>query len=132
MSHENVETIRRVYEGVNARMEVPRELFHPDYEFDNTELWPDLTDVLGFEAAEEAMREYWKMFEAYHVEIEEVIYADEGRVVDVVRDGGRMSGADSEIWNRFFHVWTLRDGRIARLSVHSDRDRSLEAAGLSV
>ena len=23
-------------------MEVPRELFGPDYEFDNTELWPDI------------------------------------------------------------------------------------------
>jgi MFS family permease len=131
MSEENVETVRRVYEGVNARLEVPRELFDPDYEFDNTELWPDIDGVLGFDAAQEAMREYWQTFEGYRVEIEEVIYADEGRVVDVVRDGGRMRGTDSEIWNRFFHVWTLRDGRIVRLSVHTDRNRSLEAAGLA-
>lgn len=130
MSYENIERVRRVYEGVNARMEVPRELFDPDYEFDNREVWPDLADVLGFDAAQEAMREYWKTFEAYHVEIEEVIYADEGRVVDVVRDGGRMRGADAEVWNRFVHVWTLRDGRIVRLSVHTDRTRALEAAGL--
>ena len=67
----------------------------------------------------------------YHVEIEEVIYADEGRVVDVVRDGGRMRGTDAEVWNRFFHVWTLRDGRIVRLSIHTDRNGALEAAGLS-
>jgi ketosteroid isomerase-like protein len=131
MSERNIQTVRRVYEGVNERLEVPRELFHPDYEFDNTELWPDITDVLGFDAAQTAMREYWETFEAYHVEIEEVLYADEGRVVDAVRDGGLMKGTDAEVWNRFFHVWTLRDGRIARLSVHTDRDRSLEAAGLS-
>ena len=123
MSEKNVETVRRVYEGVNARLEVPRELFDPDYEFDNTELWPDIGEVLGFDAAQEAMREYWETFEAYHVEIEEVIYADEGRVVDVVRDGGRMRGTDAEVWNRFFHVWTLRDGRIVRLSIHTDRNR---------
>jgi ketosteroid isomerase-like protein len=131
MSEQNVETVRRVYEGVNARLEAPRELFDPDYEFDNTELWPDVVEVLGFEAAQEAMREYWETFDAYHVEIEEVIYADKGRVVDVVRDGGRMRGTDAEVWNRFFHVWTLRDGRIVRLSIHTDRNRSLEAAGLS-
>ena len=47
------------------------------------------------------------------------------------RDGGRMRGTDAEVWNRFFHVWTLRDGRIVRLSIHPDRSRSLEAAGLS-
>ena len=130
MSHENVETIRRVYEGVTARLVVPRELFDPAYEFDNTELWPDIDGVLGFDAAQEAMREYWKTFEAYRVEIDEVIHADEGRVVVAVRDGGRMRGTDAEVWNRFFHVWTLRDGRIVRLSVHTDRSRSLEAAGL--
>jgi ketosteroid isomerase-like protein len=120
MSEKNVETVRRVYEGVNARMEVPRELFDPAYEFDNTELWPDLSEVLGFDAAQDAMREYWKTFEAYHVEIEEVIRADEGRVVVVVRDGGRMRGADTEIWNQFVHDWTFLDGRIVRLSVHTD------------
>ena len=131
MAERNVETVRRVYEGVNARMEVPRELFDPAYEFDNTELWPDVGGVLGFDAAQDAMREYWQTFEAYRVEIEEVIHADEGRVVNVVRDGGRMKGTDAEISNRFFHVWTLRDGRIVSLSVHTDRKRSLEAAGLS-
>jgi ketosteroid isomerase-like protein len=131
MSEKNVEMIRRVYEGVNARMEVPRELFAPEYEFDNTETWPDVDGVLGFDAAQEAMREYWKTFEAYRVEIEEVISADEGLVAVVVRDGGRVSGTDAEVWNRFFHVWSLRDGKIVRLSVHTDRSRSLEAAGLS-
>ena len=131
MSEKNVETVRRVYEGVNARLETPRELFDPNYEFDNTELWPDLVEVLGFEAAQEAMREYWETFDGYHVEIEEVLHADEGRVVVGVRDGGRMRGTDAEVWNGFFHAWTLRDGRIARLSVHTDRNRSLEAVGLS-
>ena len=130
MSERNVETVRRVYEGVNARLEVPRELFDPEYEFDNTELWPDIAGVLGFDAAQETMREYWVTFEAYRVEIDELVHADEGRVVVAVRDGGRMRGTDAEVWNRFFHVWTLRDGRIVRLSVHTDRSRSLEAAGL--
>jgi ketosteroid isomerase-like protein len=59
-----------------------------------------------------------------------VIHADEGRVVNVVRAGGRMRGTDAEVWNRFFHVWTFRDGRIVRLSIHADRNRAVEAAGL--
>ena len=42
------------------------------------------------------MREYWQTFEAYRVEIDEVIYADEGGVVDVVRDGGGVKGTDVE------------------------------------
>jgi ketosteroid isomerase-like protein len=131
MSEDNVETVRRVYERVNAQKQVPPELFDPDYEFDNTELWPDVGGVIGLEASERVMREYWETFEAYHVEIDEVVHADEHCVIDVVRDGGRMKGSDAEIWNQFVHVWTLRDGRIVRLSVHTDRARALEAAGLS-
>jgi hypothetical protein len=42
-----------------------------------------------------------------------------------------MRGTAAEVWNQFFHVWTLRDGRTVRLSIHTDRNRSLEAAGLS-
>jgi ketosteroid isomerase-like protein len=116
-----VETVRQVYEGVNTRLEVPRDLFDPAYEFDNTELWPDIEGLLGFDAAQETMREYWQTFDGYRVEIEEVIHADEERVVVAVRDGGRMRGTDAEVWNRFFHVWSLRDGKIVRLTVHTDR-----------
>ena len=30
MSQENVETVLRAYEGVNARLEAPRDLYDPD------------------------------------------------------------------------------------------------------
>jgi ketosteroid isomerase-like protein len=59
-----------------------------------------------------------------------LIHVDERRVVTAVRDGGRMKGSDAEVWNRFFHVWTFAEGKIIRLSIHTDRDRALEAAGL--
>ena len=54
---------------MNARLEVPRELFDPEYEFDDAELWPDVGEVLGFDAAQETMREYWETFDAYRVEM---------------------------------------------------------------
>jgi hypothetical protein len=50
------------------------------------------------------MLTYWTMFENFHVEVEEVIHADERQVVTAVRDGGQMKGSDAEVWNRFFHV----------------------------
>jgi ketosteroid isomerase-like protein len=59
-----------------------------------------------------------------------VIYADEGRVVDVVRDGGRLRGTDAEVWIRVVQAWTFRDGKIVRLSIQIDRSRVLGAAGL--
>ena len=130
MSQENVEVVRKAYRGVNARMEPPRELFGSDYELDATDVSPDFGVVRGFDAVQEAFISYWGTFEDFHVEISEVIHADEDQVVTAVRDGGRMSGSDAEVWNRFFHVWTFRAGKVRRLSIHSDPSRALEVAGL--
>ena len=62
-----------------------------------------------------------------------MIYADEGRVVDVVRDGGRMGGTNAGVWNRFIHVWTLRDRRIASASRYTPNGTDpSRASGLGV
>ena len=131
MSEENIEVVRRVYEGVTARLKVPRELFDPDLELDQTEVPLDVVGVSrGLEAAEESLREYWETFEDFQIEVEEVMHADEAQVVTAVRDGGRIRGSDAEVWNRFFHVWTFGNSKIIRLSIHMDRNQALEAAGL--
>lgn len=89
MSQESVEIVRRAYEAVTARLELPQELFHSDWELDVTDVSPEAAGVLhGLEATEE-MRPYWETFDDFHVEIEEVIHADEEQVVDAVRDGGQ-------------------------------------------
>jgi ketosteroid isomerase-like protein len=41
-----------------------------------------------------------------------------------------MRGSDAEVSNRFFHVWRFGDGKINRMSVHTDREAALKAAGL--
>jgi ketosteroid isomerase-like protein len=131
MPEENVEKVRRAYEGVNTNQAVPEELLDPNYEFDATEVAPGLGVVRGSDAAMEALREYWQMFDGFHVDLKEVVHADEEHVVTAVEDGGRMKGSDAEVWNRLFHVWTFRDGKVVRTSSHNDRQRALEAAGLS-
>jgi ketosteroid isomerase-like protein len=102
----------------------------PDFELDLREPSPDFGVLRGFEASEQALRSYWETFENFHIDFEEVIHADEERVVTAVRDSGLIGGSDFEISNRRFQVWTFREGKIVRLSIHTDRDRALEAAGL--
>ena len=131
MSQEKVETVRRAYERVNATLELSRELYDPDVEFDVGDVSVEFGVIRGLEPAQEALREYWQTFENFHVEVIEVLHADEDRVVTFVEDGGRMKGSGAEVWNRLFHVTTFRDGKIVRFSSHTDRNRALEAAGLS-
>ena len=132
MSQRNVEIVRRLYEGVPARLETPQELFEPDFELDQTDVPLDAIDIVrGLGAALESMREYWGTFEDFHIELKEVLHADEEHVVTAVRDGGQIRGSDAEVWNRFFHAWTFGDGKIVRLSIHTDKNRAFEAAGVS-
>jgi ketosteroid isomerase-like protein len=131
MSQENIEIVQQLYAETTAALEPPQELFHPEYELDARDVAPDFGVVTGFDASTAALREYWETFEAFHVHLEEVVHADGGCVVTAVRDGGQLKGSDAEVWNRFFHVWTLQEGTVVRLSIHTDKGRALEAAGLS-
>jgi ketosteroid isomerase-like protein len=129
MSQENVEIVRRTYQAL-PNLETVRDLYRPDYEMDLTDIAPDIGVVRGFDQNLEALRPYFETFEDFHVEIEEVIHADEEQVVTAVRDGGRMRGRGSEVRNHRVHVWTFRNGRVVRFSSHLDRNQALEAAGL--
>jgi ketosteroid isomerase-like protein len=131
MSQENVEIVRRAYKRVNATLELSQELYDPDVEFDVGDVSVEFGVIRGLEPAQEALREYWQTFENFHVELIEVLHADEDRVITSVEDGGRMKGSGAEVWNRLFHVTTFRDGKIVRFSSHTDKNRALEAAGLS-
>ena len=131
MSEENVEIVRRIYDEIVASPEAVRELYASDYELDVTDIGPDIGVIRGFDAANEVLRSYFETFEDFYIQIEEVVHADEERVVTEVHDGGRMPGSDSEVRNHRFHVFAFREGKVVRFSSHLDRDRALEAAGLS-
>ena len=128
MPEENVEVVRTIFTTVNDSFDWPRELHDPDFELDVSEV--GLGVIHGFDAALEQMRTYWETFEDFRYEIEEVIHADERRVIVAVRDGGRMRGSDAEVWTRFFDVFTFRNGKVLRASAHLSKERALEAAGL--
>jgi ketosteroid isomerase-like protein len=91
---------------------------------------PDVGIARGYNAVREALLEYWGVFDDFRVDLEEVLHADDTRVVTRVRDWGRVKGSDSEVQNRYFHVFTLAQGRIVRLSIHTEEHQALEAAGI--
>jgi ketosteroid isomerase-like protein len=70
-------------------------------------------------------------WESLHLEVEEITEASDGRVfgVTLMTARGRASGVDTEL--RFWSVYRLADGKIARRELFWDRDKALEAAGLS-
>jgi ketosteroid isomerase-like protein len=129
MSQENVNAVRQVYEEITERLDVSPDHFDPDFVMDMSEM-AGIGVQRGLEAAREMFRQYATSFDDFRVDLEDVIHADDERVVVELRDGGRMKGSDTEIWNRYFDVWIFRAGKAIRMSAHTDRARALEAAGL--
>jgi ketosteroid isomerase-like protein len=130
MTDENVEIVKRIYEELNSHQALPPELFAPDCLIDLSEVSLDFRVLHGVQASQNALSPYFAAFDDFHVAAE-VLHADEHRVVTAIRDGGLIRGSGAEIWNRYFHAWTLRDGTVVRLSSHTDREEAFKAVGLA-
>jgi ketosteroid isomerase-like protein len=85
---------------------------------------------IGLEGLRAAWLDWLDPWESYRVEIEDVIDAGE-HVVVLPRDYGRRAGMDVEVGVLGGTVWTVRNGKIARVAFYLHRSEALEAAGLS-
>ncbi len=115
--------VRQVYEAFNRTGELPWELFTPDAELDATAI-PGFGVIQGREQALAALRGYAAAFDDWRIEPEEFLDAG-NHVMAVVRDGGRLSGTDDTVFNRFTHVWTFRGNRVARWKTFTDHAQAL-------
>ncbi len=53
------------------------------------------------------------------------------KVLRVLREDGNIEDfPDTEVWNRFFHVWTFGDGKIVRSRCTPTASGPSKAAGL--
>jgi ketosteroid isomerase-like protein len=130
MSEENVEIVRSIYDHFNQIGELKWDLFHSEAVLDASST-PGFGIVRGRDAALAALRDYAAPFEDWRVEPEEIVDAGGSYVFAAVRDGGRIKGTQDEIFNRFFHAWELRDGKVIAWRTFQTREQALEAAGLS-
>jgi ketosteroid isomerase-like protein len=88
----------------------------------------------GFVHGPDAVRAVWERWESDWEDLEEITeeVIDAGNhVVVVVRYTGRGRRSGIEVADRFFHVYTVRNGKIVHKVELTKRSEALEAAGLS-
>jgi ketosteroid isomerase-like protein len=132
MSQENVDVVRDQFEATNER-DFPRAM---SYYAEDVELVVAPNAFLrggtfkGREAVGQWFGDWFSTFDAgYHFDIEET--RDLGDVVFLRashRGRGRTSGA--EVHGQTGYLYTVRDGRIARVELYATGAEALEAAGL--
>src|SRR5512144_413025 len=133
MSEENVETIRKGYEAMNSALASGEELLplmggiDPDVVVEMGVLEGTFHGREGFVQFIEGQA---AVFDNLRCDPEEIIDAGESIVVPM-RLTGKARNTGLHLDYRAIHVWTLRNGKAIRLRLYENRDRALEAAGLS-
>ena len=84
----------------------------------------------GLDGLRAAWLDWLLPWESYHAGVEDVIDAGDGRVLVLTNDHARPKGASAEV-NRGAPVWTVREGKVARIELYWNRDEGLTAAGLA-
>ena len=122
---DNVEVVREMLEGyVRGDYEAALPAFADDVEVvTSLERYHGLAGVV-----EEALR-WERMWDDYRFEVEDLVDAGD-RVVLLYHQCGRSKTSGVALEERAGWVYTLREGKIARVEMFQDRELAFRAAGL--
>ena len=128
MSQQDLETIRAAYQGMH-RGDFLRAV-QPDFEM-KTPAGPEGgTTFFGPDEAREAFESFYAPYDDVVIEPQEFFERGDQMVVFfLMRSRPRGSSAVVEV--RAGHLWTMREGKAARLEIFPERAQALEAADRS-
>src|SRR5436190_18764437 len=130
MSQENVQVVRTLTSTAGGDLTGWLEFMTPDIELHMSGVFPDLPPVYR---GHDGVRQFVARFVATWEELMPDTYRFEDlgdRVLTLTHMRGR--GRDGiEAVLEMGHVWTFREGLIARMDAFADPRKALEAAGLS-
>lgn len=130
MSQQDVESIRRAYDVWNESgpAAVTDQFWAEDAVYREGAGWPNAGVYEGRAAALQRMQSLIELAGPIEVQLEELIEADDGRLVACTRMVGK--GANAPYTQSFAVVHRLRDGLIVEADYYLDRDQALRAVGL--
>ena len=90
---------------------------------------PDPGTWHGHEGLVDVITKWVGTFDDFELTAEEFLDAGADVVVQVAQEG-RGKGSGAPVKAKFWFVYTVGDGKIARFEMHVSRSRAMEAAGL--
>jgi uncharacterized protein len=132
MSRENVELVRRGYAALrDGGIDAALAFMDPEFEMDlPPEIGPEPQVVRGHDEIRRWYEGMLEVLDEVRIEPDEFIDAGERIVVPVrIIATGHRSGVEAvQVTTQ---VWTVRGGRAVRMEAFADKERALEAFGLS-
>jgi ketosteroid isomerase-like protein len=131
MTPEDIETLRSAYAAIGRRDwdAVFRDV-HADFELKTPDRSPGGGTFRGRADAARAFEDFFEPYDVVVVEPEEFLRREDRIVVFFVQRA-RPRGSSATVEIRAGHLWTMRDGKAVRCEIFPERERALEAAGLS-
>ena len=131
MSQFQREALRARYKATSkANLRAVFDDVHPDFELKTADRVPGAGTYRGAEAATQFYADLVEPFEEVTYEPQEFFEREDQIVIFLlVRFQPRDSSAVVE--NQVGALWTIRDGKPARCEMFAQRERALEAAGMS-
>jgi ketosteroid isomerase-like protein len=133
----SVDLIRRIYgfdwAGIRSRQggfAELRDVVTADFE---SRLSPELGErvVSGVEGLENFVEALEQDFSEFRYEADEIIDAGEDEVLVLGRIFAKARATGMPLYGEFGHIWTVRDGRAARVEAHRDHDEARKAASIA-
>jgi ketosteroid isomerase-like protein len=133
VSEENVEVVRRWWEGFNEDGMPPLPLCDDMIEINNPPDFPVRGLFQGHEGVRRWRDQVFEVADNARVEPEEIIdvHGDGETVLMLLRATGRARYTKLEMDFEWAAIWTVRGGKVLRAQGYMSRAEALEAAGLS-
>jgi uncharacterized protein len=123
----NTELVRRWYERYNRGGDITDDVT-PDVEYVNPEYAIETGTRRGIDEWRQAFRRVRESFGAVEFEVDRFVESgDRVAAVGSFHVTGRGSGVANSVAQS--HLWTIRDGKVARFQWWNDRESALEALG---
>ena len=128
---ENIESLRRAYEGFNKRdIAAVLSVVSDDIEWDASDALAHVGVYHGHEGVTEYIRRLAGVWDEFELEPDQFVEAADGRnvmILGVTR--GRLIETGEHVEARFAHIGEIKGGKIVRLKICLDRaaaEKSLE------
>jgi ketosteroid isomerase-like protein len=130
MSQENVEIVRAAIDAWNrGDWDATLKDAAPSFEFDFSRAMGPGGGVYRLDQMGEYFRQVAETWESLRLEADEIIETGEQVVTPNTLHAQGRDGIELQAHSAW--VWTIRDGRVARLCFYQGRQEALEAVGLS-
>jgi ketosteroid isomerase-like protein len=126
MAEANVEIVGRLIDAWSRRdLEAVLEAMHPQCEVRGIEVRETLR---GHDELAAGFRDWFDAFEEFTIEPEDFI-SDGDRVLVPMRQRARGKGSGLQVEQRFYQLFTLRDGMVFRFEEYSEEADARKALG---